>query len=412
MPVLICIAVNGGSCTLYDNLGNINKYSLNLYSSKTACERAAVAAVKRWSKDGSSYSYYCLDVTSPSLPPEVPPSRLQSVDTTTPAPGDPGFTPPARPGMGATTGVSSSPTTAPATIPPTAPPPGGVAPLGPAETTVATQSPSTVAPPSPGSRSATMEFHPGPVPTTGLPGPVPHAATIPEIPASTGPAAPVPSDSGSTPVDVQLASPEPTVAGPAATVRETAAPPPSSASPAEQGERSASVAPLPPPKPPAAPEPLVHPTGIDVKRGPTEDDVAREGHRLPWFITTPGSTDYLLVAMAGLLIAVIIAIGNLFFKLHALPERWAHKANPIQLELVAVLSLLALFTHQHVFWVAALLLAMIRFPDFASPLQSMADSLASLTRGAGARPRGKTAVPVGDVGVEGKPAPDPIGGGV
>jgi hypothetical protein len=157
---------------------------------------------------------------------------------------------------------------------------------------------------------------------------------------------------------------------------------------------------------------LVHPTDIDVKRGHTEADVAREGHHLPWFITTPGSTDYLLVAMAGLLIAVIIAIGNLFFKLHALPERWAHKANPIQLELVAVLSLLALFTHQHVFWVAALLLAMIRFPDFASPLQSMADSLASLTRGAGPRPRGKTAVPVGDVGVEGKPAPDPIGGGV
>lgn len=250
---------------------------------------------------------------------------------------------------------------------------------------------------------------------TVLPGPAPHAATIPETQGSTGRAASgaasVPSDSGSAPVDLQFAPPAPTVAGPAAAVPEIAAPLPSSASPAGQGERSASVAPLPPSEPPASPEPQVRSAGADVKHGPTETDIAREGHHLPWFITTPGSTDYLLVAMGGLLIAAIIAIGNLFFKLHALPERWAHKASPIQLELVAVMSLLALFTHQHVFWVAALLLAMVRFPDFATPLQSMADSLAVLTRGARPRPGGKMADPVADVGMEGKPGPDPIGGG-
>jgi hypothetical protein len=52
---------------------------------------------------------------------------------------------------------------------------------------------------------------------------------------------------------------------------------------------------------------------------------------------------------------------------------------------VAVLSLLALFTHNAAFWVAALLLALIPVPDFWTPLASMADSLARMaTRWAGA----------------------------
>lgn len=37
--------------------------------------------------------------------------------------------------------------------------------------------------------------------------------------------------------------------------------------------------------------------------------------------------------------------------------------------------LIALFTHNHLFWIAALLLALIEFPDFSSPITSMADSL-------------------------------------
>mgnify|MGYP000480221024 CR=1 FL=1 len=101
---------------------------------------------------------------------------------------------------------------------------------------------------------------------------------------------------------------------------------------------------------------------------------------LAWFITAPGDTDYLFIGIAVLLIAAIIALGNLYFRLHALPEHWAHRTNPFQAELVAVLSLLALFTHQHIFWIAALLLALVRFPDFASPLQSMAASIMDLAR--------------------------------
>jgi hypothetical protein len=43
------------------------------------------------------------------------------------------------------------------------------------------------------------------------------------------------------------------------------------------------------------------------------------------------------------------------------------------------LALLALFTHNNVFWVAALLLAVVRWPDFSTPLNSIADSLEKLT---------------------------------
>lgn len=101
-------------------------------------------------------------------------------------------------------------------------------------------------------------------------------------------------------------------------------------------------------------------------------------HHLPWFITAPGQSDTLLIAMGIFLIVVIIAIGNLYFQLHALPERWAHHTSPLQIEIVAVLSILALFTHQHIFWIAALLLALVQFPDFATPIYSMADSLTRL----------------------------------
>ncbi len=45
------------------------------------------------------------------------------------------------------------------------------------------------------------------------------------------------------------------------------------------------------------------------------------------------------------------------------------------MEIVAVLALLALFTHEHLFWIAALVLAFVRFPDLSIPIASMAESL-------------------------------------
>jgi hypothetical protein len=53
----------------------------------------------------------------------------------------------------------------------------------------------------------------------------------------------------------------------------------------------------------------------------------------------------------------------------------AHKSQKIQFEIVAVLGLLALFTHIHAFWVAGLLLALIDFPDFGSFMGRIAGSV-------------------------------------
>ena len=42
---------------------------------------------------------------------------------------------------------------------------------------------------------------------------------------------------------------------------------------------------------------------------------------------------------------------------------------------MAVLGLLALFTHNHLFWVIGLFLAMIDLPDFSTPLRRIAGSV-------------------------------------
>lgn len=88
---------------------------------------------------------------------------------------------------------------------------------------------------------------------------------------------------------------------------------------------------------------------------------------LPSFITAPGETDALLVFLAISLTLTILAFGVMFFWLHSLPERMMHKATKWQFDLVAVLGLLSLFTHIHAFWVAALLLAVIKLPEFGLP---------------------------------------------
>ncbi|MBS7696501.1 MULTISPECIES: hypothetical protein [unclassified Chelatococcus] len=96
---------------------------------------------------------------------------------------------------------------------------------------------------------------------------------------------------------------------------------------------------------------------------------------VPFFIPAPGATDTLMVVVAIFLVLVVLGVGLLFLRLHTLPERIAHRSHKLQFEIVAVLGLLALFTHMHVFWVAGLLLALIDIPDFGRPLGSMAQSL-------------------------------------
>jgi multisubunit Na+/H+ antiporter MnhF subunit len=96
---------------------------------------------------------------------------------------------------------------------------------------------------------------------------------------------------------------------------------------------------------------------------------------LPFFITAPGETDGLFNAMVVFLIVVVFAVGLIYLRIHALPEHLAHGTSKVQLQLVGVLALLALFTHNHIFWIAALLLALVQFPNFSAPLASMAQSL-------------------------------------
>lgn len=96
-------------------------------------------------------------------------------------------------------------------------------------------------------------------------------------------------------------------------------------------------------------------------------------HHLPWFLTAPGETDILFTTTTLVVIATVLGLGVLFFRLHSLPERLGHKK--LQFEVVAVLGLLSLFTHVHAFWVAGLLLALIDLPDFTTPLKRIATSL-------------------------------------
>jgi hypothetical protein len=96
---------------------------------------------------------------------------------------------------------------------------------------------------------------------------------------------------------------------------------------------------------------------------------------LPGFITAPGDTDTLMVVIGIILIGAILLVGNFYLHLHTMPERMAHKSQRFQFEIVAVLGLLALFTHNHLFWVIGLFLAMIDLPDFGTPMRRIARSV-------------------------------------
>ena len=99
---------------------------------------------------------------------------------------------------------------------------------------------------------------------------------------------------------------------------------------------------------------------------------------LPFFIAAADGSDPMTATVAIFLVAVILGAGVLFLRLHTLPERMAHRGRKLQFEIVAILGLLALFTHTHMFWVAGLLLAAIDLPDFVTPLRRIARGVESL----------------------------------
>ncbi|MGM4927912.1 hypothetical protein [Tardiphaga sp. 619_E2_N8_5] len=108
-------------------------------------------------------------------------------------------------------------------------------------------------------------------------------------------------------------------------------------------------------------------------------------HHLPFFVPGADGADTLMVVMGFFLVATVLWAGTFYWKLHSLPERMAHKTQKLQMEIVAVLGLISLFTHMHIFWVAGLLLAMIDLPDFGTPMRSIAVSverIANATPGA------------------------------
>lgn len=117
---------------------------------------------------------------------------------------------------------------------------------------------------------------------------------------------------------------------------------------------------------------------------------------LQYFITQPGQSDFLLNLTGLLLLGAILLGGVFFFWLHSLPERMVH--HKVQFDIVAVLVLLSLFTHIHAFWIAALLLAFIEFPDFTfpdvlGPLRRIADATEAMSAAAQPAAEAPTAAP-------------------
>ena len=102
-------------------------------------------------------------------------------------------------------------------------------------------------------------------------------------------------------------------------------------------------------------------------------------HSLPPFVGGADGSDPLFSAIIFIVIIAVLGIGVLYLKLHAIPEQLAHKHSNTQSQLIMVLALMALFTHNNIFWVAALILALLKLPDFLTPINSISESLNKLT---------------------------------
>jgi hypothetical protein len=100
---------------------------------------------------------------------------------------------------------------------------------------------------------------------------------------------------------------------------------------------------------------------------------------LPFFITGPGEADLLFTAVNILLVLVVIGFGALYFTIQAIPDRLAEGTSKTQMQIVGILGLVSLFTMNNTLWVAGLLLAAVRIPDFVTPFKSMSRSLKKIS---------------------------------
>jgi hypothetical protein len=132
-------------------------------------------------------------------------------------------------------------------------------------------------------------------------------------------------------------------------------------------------------------------------------------HHLPFYLAPGSGTDVLMVVMGIFLIGTVLWVGTLYWRLHSLPERMAHKSEKLQFEIVAILGLLSLFTHIHLFWVAGLFLALIDIPDFGTPLRSIAGSVEKIADASAEGEAGLEAGPAEIVGRNSPPATEKTG---
>ena len=125
---------------------------------------------------------------------------------------------------------------------------------------------------------------------------------------------------------------------------------------------------------------------------------------LPFFITAPGDSDVLFAAVTIFLVLVVLGFGAIYFTIQAIPDRLVEGTSKAQMQLVGILGLVSLFTMNNAYWVAALLLAAIRIPDFITPFKSMSRSLKTISIDAQS-PIQETPVATTGVGDE---APEPV----
>jgi hypothetical protein len=127
---------------------------------------------------------------------------------------------------------------------------------------------------------------------------------------------------------------------------------------------------------------------------------------MPFFITAPGDTDVLFNVTLVFVVACIILAGVVFLTIHSLPERMAHKSKKILLDLIALLCLLALLTHEHLFWFAAIVLAFIDIPDFLTPVNRIAKSVENMAgQEVGDKPEDHSAPVAPEAATAGQPRP-------
>ncbi|MAZ33500.1 MAG: hypothetical protein CMO06_10180 [Thalassospira sp.] len=116
----------------------------------------------------------------------------------------------------------------------------------------------------------------------------------------------------------------------------------------------------------------------------------------PFFIAGPGQSDVLFTIVIWSVVLAVFGLGALYLSLHALPERLAHHANHTQIQLISILTLLALFTHNNLFWLAALVIAVVQVPDFYTPINAIADAVKAMARQKGAMSDSGKSEQVGD----------------